>query len=172
VAQARDGRGVLQARRAPTGAGSNDARRRHCKARLEAIKQRTTRKSAGSKSSNLFDQFDPVHQGRRNERRYSCKLGDACTQRHLRPLIGYLRPAAVVGMGNQGWRAVLQVSRLVRAPRRISLAAGSCWSAADGTWAFAVGHCKPARHYQPSVVTTNRGLAQDRRGHPGELSRH
>jgi hypothetical protein len=32
---------------------------------------------------------------------------DACTQRHLRPLIGYLRPAAVVGMGNQGWRPVL-----------------------------------------------------------------
>jgi hypothetical protein len=46
-------------------------------------------------------------------------------------------------MGNQGWRAVLQVSRLVRAPRRISLAAGSCWSAADGTWVFAVGHCSP-----------------------------
>ncbi len=68
---------------------------------------------------------------------------DACTQRHLRPLIGYLRPAAVVGMGNQGWRAVLQVFRLVRAPRRISLAAGSCWSAADGTWVFAVGHCSP-----------------------------
>jgi hypothetical protein len=55
----------------PPGAGA----RRHCKARLEVIKQRTTRKSAGSKSSNLFDQFDPVHQGRRNERRYSCKLG-------------------------------------------------------------------------------------------------
>jgi hypothetical protein len=66
---------------------------------------------------------------------------DACTQRHLRPLISYLRPAAVVGMSNQGWRPVLQVLRLVEAPRRISLAAGSCWTAADGIWVFAV--CSP-----------------------------
>jgi hypothetical protein len=68
---------------------------------------------------------------------------DASKQRHLLPLIGYLQPAAVVGMGNQGWRAVLQVFRLVEAPRRISLAARSGWTAVDGTWVFAVGHCSP-----------------------------
>jgi hypothetical protein len=67
----------------------------------------------------------------------------ACTERHLLPLIGYLLPAAVVGMGNHGWRAVRQVFRLAETPRRISLAAGSCWSAADGTRVFAVGHCSP-----------------------------
>lgn len=67
----------------------------------------------------------------------------ACAQRHLLPLIGYLRPAAIVGMGSHGWRAVRQVFRLVEAPGRISLAAGSSWTAADGTRVFAVGHCSP-----------------------------
>lgn len=64
----------------------------------------------------------------------------ACTNRHLSPLIGYLRPPAVVGMGSHGWRAVLQVFASVRAPRRILAAAGSYWTAADGTRVFAVGH--------------------------------
>lgn len=67
---------------------------------------------------------------------------DACTERHLRPLIRLLRPPVVVGMGGAGWRAVRRVFGLDPAPRLISLAAGSCWVAAD-TRVFAVGHCGP-----------------------------
>jgi uracil-DNA glycosylase len=66
-----------------------------------------------------------------------------CTERHLRPLIGFLKPPVVVGMGNAGWRAVRQVFGLSSAPRLISHAAGSCWIADDRTGVFAVGHCGP-----------------------------
>ncbi len=67
----------------------------------------------------------------------------ACTERHLRPLIGLLKPRIVVGMGNAGWRAVQQIFALDNAPQPISRAAGSSWTAADGTRVFAVGHCGP-----------------------------
>ena len=66
-----------------------------------------------------------------------------CTEHHLRPLIGYLKPPFVVGMGNAGWRAVRQVFGLDYAPRQISPAAGSSWIAPDRTHVFAVGHCGP-----------------------------
>jgi hypothetical protein len=67
----------------------------------------------------------------------------ACTERHLMPLLRYLRPPIVVGMGNGGWRAVRHAFALGEAPRRISLVAGLNWTAADGTRVFAVGHCGP-----------------------------
>ncbi len=68
---------------------------------------------------------------------------DACTERHLRPLIRLLRPPVVVGMGAAGWRAVRRVFALHEAPRRLAQAAGGCWSAADRTRVFAVGHPGP-----------------------------
>jgi len=68
---------------------------------------------------------------------------DACTDKHLRPLVHYLKPPVVVGMGSCGWRAVRRVFVLENAPERISLAAGSSWIAADGTRLFAVGHPGP-----------------------------
>ncbi len=67
----------------------------------------------------------------------------SCSDRHLRPLLLYLQPPVVVGMGNAGWQAVRQVFALDAAPRRVSDAAGSSWAAADGTRVFAVGHCSP-----------------------------
>jgi hypothetical protein len=67
----------------------------------------------------------------------------ACTDRHLLPLLRWLRPPVVVGMGACGWQAVRQVFALAQAPRRISLAAGSAWIAADATRIFAVCHCGP-----------------------------
>ena len=67
----------------------------------------------------------------------------ACTDRHLRPLVRYLKPPIVVGMGNCGWRAVRRVFALQQAPDRISQAAGSSWFAADETRVFAVGHPGP-----------------------------
>ena len=68
---------------------------------------------------------------------------DACSEQHLLPLIGFLEPPVVVGMGNAGWRAVRLVFALHAAPRQISHAAGSDWLAGDGTQVFAVGHCGP-----------------------------
>ena len=68
---------------------------------------------------------------------------DTCSDQHLRPLVRYLRPPVVVGMGSCGWRAVRRVFALERAPERISHAAGSSWSSADGTHVFAVGHPGP-----------------------------
>jgi uracil-DNA glycosylase len=68
---------------------------------------------------------------------------DACSERHLLPLVSFLRPPVVVGMGNSGWRAVRHVFALHDAPRQISRAAGSDWIAEDDTWVFAVGHCGP-----------------------------
>ena len=68
---------------------------------------------------------------------------DTCADQHLRPLVRYLRPPVVVGMGSCGWRAVRRVFALERAPERISHAAGSSWSSADGTHVFAVGHPGP-----------------------------
>ncbi|MGH7047305.1 MAG: uracil-DNA glycosylase family protein [Stellaceae bacterium] len=67
----------------------------------------------------------------------------ACTERHLLPLLSWLKPPVVVGMGSCGWRAVRRAFALVEAPRPISLAAGSHWTAADGTELFAAGHCSP-----------------------------
>ena len=66
---------------------------------------------------------------------------DTCTERHLVPLLGWLHPPVVVGMGSCGWRAVRRAFALPQAPRTISLAAGSRWNAADGTQVFAAGHC-------------------------------
>jgi uracil-DNA glycosylase len=66
-----------------------------------------------------------------------------CTERHLTPLLLWLKPPVVVGMGNCGWRAVRQAFALQDAPRPISAAAGSCWIANDRTRVFAVGHCSP-----------------------------
>jgi hypothetical protein len=68
---------------------------------------------------------------------------DACTDQHLRPLVLYLRPPIVVGMGSCGWRAVRRVFALDDAPERISNAAGSSWTSAHGTCVFAVGHPGP-----------------------------
>jgi hypothetical protein len=68
---------------------------------------------------------------------------DACSERHLLPLLSFLRPPVVVGMGNAGWRAVRWVFALHDAQRQISRAAGSDWMAEDGTRVFAVGHCGP-----------------------------
>jgi hypothetical protein len=65
----------------------------------------------------------------------------ACTDAHLRPLLRWLRPPVVVGMGNYGWQAVRRAFAMDHAPQRISLAAGSDWTAADQTRVFAVGHC-------------------------------
>jgi hypothetical protein len=67
---------------------------------------------------------------------------DACTERHLRPLLRVLDPPVAVGMGNSGWRAVRAVFALTDAPRLISHAAGCCW-VAGRTRVFAVGHCSP-----------------------------
>jgi len=68
---------------------------------------------------------------------------DACSERHLRPLISFLAPPVVIGMGNAGWRAVRRVFALNDAPRQISFAAGSDWIAGNDTRVFAVGHCGP-----------------------------
>jgi Uracil DNA glycosylase superfamily len=68
---------------------------------------------------------------------------NACTERHLRPLIHWLKPPVVVGMGNCGWQAVRRVFALSHAPRPISQSAGRDWTAADATRVFAVGHCSP-----------------------------
>jgi hypothetical protein len=68
---------------------------------------------------------------------------DACSEQHLLPLIAFLRPPVVVGMGNAGWRAVRLAFALHGAPRQISHAAGSDWLAGDRTRVFAVGHCGP-----------------------------
>jgi len=68
---------------------------------------------------------------------------DACSERHLLPLISHLRPPVVVGMGNAGWRAVRAAFALEEAPQRISRAAGSAWVVEDQIRVFAVGHCGP-----------------------------
>ncbi len=67
----------------------------------------------------------------------------ACTRAHLIPLIGWLNPPVVVGMGNCGWRAVREAFSLRHTPRLISHAAGTCWRVAAYTRVFAVGHCSP-----------------------------
>jgi uracil-DNA glycosylase len=68
---------------------------------------------------------------------------NACTERHLLPLLKWLKPPVVVGMGNGGWRAVRQAFALSQAPRRISAAAGCCWTSGERPRVFAVGHCSP-----------------------------
>ena len=67
----------------------------------------------------------------------------ACADKHLRPLVRYLKPPVVVGMGSCGWRAVRRVLALDHTPERISHVAGSSWISADGTRVFAVGHPGP-----------------------------
>jgi DNA polymerase len=68
---------------------------------------------------------------------------NTCAEQHLVPLIDYLRPPVVVGMGSNGWRAVRRVFALDDAPQPIAQAAGSSWVAADQTRVFAVGHPGP-----------------------------
>lgn len=68
---------------------------------------------------------------------------DACSERHLLPLLRLLKPAVVVGMGSAGWRAVRRAFALHHSPRLISSAAGCGWIAEDQTHVFAVGHCGP-----------------------------
>jgi DNA polymerase len=68
---------------------------------------------------------------------------ETCTERHLVPLLQWLRPLVVVGMGGCGWRAVRRVFTPYAAPQQISAAAGGCWTVQDGTRVFAVGHCGP-----------------------------
>jgi DNA polymerase len=68
---------------------------------------------------------------------------NACTQRHLLPLLRWLKPPVAVGMGNYGWQAVRQAFALQKTPQPISLAAGSSWTSEDRTRVFAVGHCSP-----------------------------
>jgi hypothetical protein len=68
---------------------------------------------------------------------------DSCAEAHLRPLVRYLRPPIVVGMGAHAWRAVRRVFALDHAPGQISEAAGSDWIAPDRTRVFAVGHPGP-----------------------------
>src|SRR5262249_28271258 len=80
---------------------------------------------------------------------------DSCADAHLTPLVRFLRPPIVVGMGSNGWRAVRRVFALDCAPRRISEAAGGDWLAAGGTRVFAAGHPGP-------LGLTNRPLVQQR----------
>jgi hypothetical protein len=68
---------------------------------------------------------------------------DTCADRHLGPLVRYLKPPIVVGMGSCGWRAVRRIFALDSTPERISRVAGSAWISADGTHVFAVGHPGP-----------------------------
>ena len=68
---------------------------------------------------------------------------NTCAATHLVPLIRYLRPPVVVGMGSHGWRAVRRVFALHDAPQPIARAAGSTWVATDATRVFAVGHPGP-----------------------------
>jgi len=68
---------------------------------------------------------------------------DACADRHLSPLVRYLKPPVVVGMGSCGWRAARRVFALQQAPERISHAAGLSWTSWDETRVFAVGHPGP-----------------------------
>src|SRR6516225_2582723 len=58
---------------------------------------------------------------------------NVCADKHLHPLVRYLKPPVVVGMGSCGWRAVRQVFELDHAPERISQTAGSSWILPDGT---------------------------------------
>jgi hypothetical protein len=67
---------------------------------------------------------------------------NACTARRLQPLIEFLDPPVVVGMGRWGWQAVRLALALAEAPRAIGAAAGSRW-ALQGRSVFAVGHCSP-----------------------------
>ncbi len=68
---------------------------------------------------------------------------DACADAHLLPLVSFLKPPVVVGMGSCGWRAVRRVFGLENTPRRISHAAGLFWIAEQDTRVFAVGHPGP-----------------------------
>ena len=68
---------------------------------------------------------------------------DACADGHLTPLVRYLKPPVVVGMGSCGWRAVRRVFALQQAPERISQSAGLSWTGPNDTRVFAVGHPGP-----------------------------
>jgi DNA polymerase len=80
---------------------------------------------------------------------------DACAQNHLLPLINYLNPPIVVGMGTMGWRAVRRVFQLAGTPQGIKLAAGGSWRTSTGARVFAVVHCSRlgiANHPWPQQV--------------------
>jgi hypothetical protein len=66
-----------------------------------------------------------------------------CTRHHLVPLVRYLKPLVVVGMGGLGWAAVrmLYWSSLQHTSEKISRVAGCQWTVDDGIVVFAVGHC-------------------------------
>jgi uracil-DNA glycosylase len=83
-----------------------------------------------------------VKEGRMSESILSSWV-NSCADAHLAPLVRYLRPPVVVGMGAHGWRAARRVFALQHAPQPISVAAGSNWTAADRTRVFAVGHPGP-----------------------------
>ncbi len=65
---------------------------------------------------------------------------NTCSDKHLAPLVGLLRPRVVVGMGSGGWRAVRRLFGLKREPPGVLAAAGRMWEV-GGTLVFAVGHC-------------------------------
>ncbi len=65
----------------------------------------------------------------------------SCSIHHLVPLLTYLKPRVIVGMGKHGWMAVRLALMLNQAPILISAAAGSSWITADKQHVFAVGHC-------------------------------
>ena len=89
---------------------------------------------------------------------------DACADKHLRPLVLYLRPPIVVGMGSCGWRAVRRVFALDHAPERISQAAGSSWISATRNLRVRGRPSRSARAHQPPLAAAARRLAADRRG--------
>lgn len=66
----------------------------------------------------------------------------ACAREHLTPLLDFLDPPVVVGMGRGGWSAVRMALALEDAPGPILAAAGSC-RVVNGRHVFAVGHCSP-----------------------------
>ena len=66
-----------------------------------------------------------------------------CTDAHLVPLLRYLKPPLVVGMGSWGWRAVRRALGLTQTPAAISQAAGLSWQGPDQTRVFAIAHCGP-----------------------------
>jgi DNA polymerase len=64
-----------------------------------------------------------------------------CSAHYLRPLIRFLQPPVIVGMGSGGWMAVREALDLSGVPDSISQAAGNRWRTALGQAVFAVGHC-------------------------------
>jgi len=63
-----------------------------------------------------------------------------CSDNRLPPLVQFLSPKIVIGMGRHGWFAVRRLFKLTDAPLSIKQAAGRPWPVGDQT-IFAVGHC-------------------------------